>query len=270
MVTLAERFWRLIATMLLFVVFGLGGVLAECTILPAIMLFVRDPEARQRRSRNVVRISFRSFLRLMSFLGVCDFEIDAQTEEKFRQVRGTLIVGKHPTLIDVLVLLGQVEQANCIVKHTLRRNPFVFLGIRAANYISNHDVGELMSASADALCRGESLIVFPEATRTVPGRPLRLQRGAANIALRANATIQVLHIDCDPVFLSREVPWWRIPPRKPCFTVRAGVSLRAGDFLRSGESRTFAARRLTSVLTTAFNGGAVDGEAGIRAQAASH
>ena len=93
-----------------------------------------------------------------------------------------------------------------------------------------------------------SLIVFPEATRSVPGEPMRLQRGAAQIALEADAALEIVHFSCKPVFLSKRDPWYRVPPVRPCLAARVGASLRARDFQRSGETRSVAARHLTLAL----------------------
>jgi 1-acyl-sn-glycerol-3-phosphate acyltransferase len=266
-----NRCWRLFATACLFVIFGAGGLISTCSVLPVLCILAPNSATRQRWSRNFVRLSFRTFLALMAGLGVCRFDIDKITREKLSEVSGDLIVANHPTLLDVLILLAHINQANCVVKSSLWRNPFVWCGIRAAKYISNRDTERLMKDCDLALGRHEPLIVFPEATRSVPGLPLRLQRGAANIALRSLATIQVVHIECDPVFLSKKSPWFRVPKRRPCFRIRAGVSLRASDFLRSGETRSIAARRLTRALTGELNKRTVAyGGAGIRAQAASH
>jgi 1-acyl-sn-glycerol-3-phosphate acyltransferase len=271
MVTIVNRCWRLFATAWMFLIFGTGGIIATCTAVPVLCILAPNADTRQRWSRSFVRLSFRSFLALMTTAGVCRIDIDETTLCKLSALSGDLIVANHPTLLDVLILLAHVNQANCVVKSSLWRNPFVLFGIRAANYISNYDTERLMRDCDLALGRGESLIIFPEATRSVPGLPLVLQRGAANIALQSLATIQIVQIDCEPVFLSKKWPWYRIPKRKPCFRIRAGGSLRSGDFLHFGETRSIAARRLTSVLTGELDKrNAAYGRAGNRAQAASH
>ena len=65
-------------------------------------------------------------------------------------------------------------------------------------------------------------MIFPEGTRTVPGQPMQMQRGAANVALRGARVLTPVFITCDPPTLSKNLPWYRIPPRRPTFTLRAG------------------------------------------------
>jgi 1-acyl-sn-glycerol-3-phosphate acyltransferase len=146
------------------------------------------------------------------------------------------------------VLLALIEQSNCVVKRALWRNPLLTWGVRLAGYIPSGDPEELLAACDAALRRKETVIVFPEATRTRPGEPPRLQRGAANIALHADAAIRLVHFECAPPLLAKGVPWYSIPDTQPCLALRVGGSVRARDFLVAGEPRNAAARRLTLLL----------------------
>jgi 1-acyl-sn-glycerol-3-phosphate acyltransferase len=186
-------------------------------------------------------------LRFLTVLGVVELDVDREALARLSGA-GAVIVANHPTLLDVTVLLAHIEQASCVVKLGLKRNPFLSLAIRAADYVPNKDPEQLLRDSAAALKRGEPLIVFPEATRSVPGEPLRLQRGAATIALHSDATIEVVHFRCEPVLLAKADPWYRIPDRRPCLAARVGASVRAREFQRSGVNRNVAARHLTLAL----------------------
>ena len=65
-----------------------------------------------------------------------------------------------------------------------------------------------------------------EGTRTTPGQPLRLQRGAANIAVRCGADLRLAHIHCQPTTLTKQESWYHIPTRKPHFHVMIGIRWR--------------------------------------------
>jgi len=242
------RSWRFVATVVSFAVFGVGAVLVGTLFFGALVLVMPRRAVRQRLARGGVRIVFRLFLRFMTFLGVLELDIDREGLARLGAEGGSVIVANHPTLLDVMVLLAHVEQAGCVVKHSLWRNPFLSPAIRAANYIPNRDSEQLLRDCDVALKRSESLIVFPEATRSVPGEPLRLQRGAATIALNSDAVLRVVHFTCEPVMLAKGHPWYRTPKRRPCLAARVGASVRAREFQRSGMTRNVAARRLTEAL----------------------
>ena len=189
----------------------------------------------------------------MQGLRVAHFDVDRKTFAGLAGERGNIVVANHPTLIDVVFLLAYIEQANCVVKSAVWHNPFMRWAVRCAAYIPNEDLETLLNSCERALRAGETLIIFPEATRTVPGKPIQLQRGAANIALRAGAAVNIVQIRCEPSTLSKAEPWYRVPEQRPCLSVRLRDSLRPHDFLRPGEHVGVAARRLTSALQTVLS-----------------
>jgi 1-acyl-sn-glycerol-3-phosphate acyltransferase len=241
-----ERSWRLVATALAFTVFGLVAAVANLLYFVPLRLFVRNGAVRRRYARAGIRVCYRVFLRLLEVLGIVKLELD---RDGLASLAGSaVVVANHPTLLDVLVLLAYIDRASCVVKHSLWRNPFLSSAIRAAEFIPNRDPEQLLRDCDAALRRGEPLIVFPEATRSVPGQPLRLQRGAAQIALEADADVKLVHFRCEPVFLSKRDAWYRVPAVRPCLAARVGASLRAREFQRGGINRSVAARHLTLAL----------------------
>ena len=65
---------------------------------------------------------------------------------------GQIIVANHPSLIDVVFLLGFTPQATCIVKEALFQNPFTRWPVAAAGFVSNSPI----SADDRAGVRGPS------------------------------------------------------------------------------------------------------------------
>ena len=240
------RSWRFVATVLGFAAFGVAAVLVNLLYFLPLRVLMPAGAARQRWARAGIRVSLKVFLQLVALLGVIRLDLDR--EALARLGAGAVIVANHPTLLDVTVLLAYVKHASCVVKPSLWRNPFLSGALRAASYIPSNDPEQLLRDCDAALERGESLIVFPEATRSVPGEPLRLQRGAATIALNSDAMLTIVHLRCEPVLLTKGDPWYRIPARRPCLAARVGASVRARDFQRSGANRSVAARHLTLAL----------------------
>jgi 1-acyl-sn-glycerol-3-phosphate acyltransferase len=249
---LINRGWRLFGTGLSFVVFGVGGLILAVFVFPTISLLSRDEETRTLRARRMVNRSFRSFLWMMHGLGVFDFDVDPRCREEFSAEDGLIVVANHPTLIDVVQLLAQAEHGNCIVKRALWKNPFLGGVVRATNYISNDDSEALLSRCVEVLKNGETLVIFPEATRTIPGEPMRLRRGAARVALAANVPMQMVHISCEPSTLTKAEHWYEIPTRRPCLRMRVGDRLDIEAFAKNGEEPSMASRRLTELMLSKF------------------
>ncbi len=239
---------RLFGTAVSFTVYGIGGIILSVIVFPLIAAFSKDKETRTRRVRSLLSRSYRNFIWLTHALGVIDFELDPQAREKLSRSGGMIVVANHPTLIDVVLLMGQIEHGNCIVKRAMWNNVFLGGVVRAANYISNSDAEELLANCTEVLHRGETLVIFPEATRTVPGQAMIVRRGAARIALAAGVPVQVVHLSCNPPTLSKAEHWYEIPPRRPCFRMRVGDTLDVADYVVEGEHQSLASRRFTRAM----------------------
>jgi len=104
----------------------------------------------------------------------------------------------------------------------------------------------------EVLKQGETLVIFPEATRTVPGQAMQLRRGAARVALASGMPVQMVHIRCEPSTLSKAERWYEIPRQRPCLRMSVGDRLDIGAFKRDGEEPSLASRRLTDLMRAKF------------------
>ncbi len=247
-----NRLWRIVGTGLSFFSFGFGGVLLGVLAFPLLDLFILDRVVRRRWSRLLVQRSFAFHFELMRRLGVLTYEVRGR-ERLARD--GLLILANHPTLIDVVLLVSLLPNADCVVKSKLARNPFTRGPVRAAGYISNDDSAALIDDCVSAVRRGGNLVVFPEGTRSEREGRLRLQRGAANIAVRGRLNITPVLLSCSPMTLGKGEKWYNVPLRR--FHVLADVQpdIEIAPFLQDGCSEAIAARRLTEHLTHYFQSG---------------
>ncbi|MEJ0086080.1 MAG: lysophospholipid acyltransferase family protein [Pseudomonadota bacterium] len=246
----ANRLWRVFGTGLSFVCFGLGAVLLGFTVWPILRLSTLDRSRGIARVQRAVSVSMRVFLWLMETLGVVSTEVHGR--ERLAQ-RGQFVIANHPTLIDVVILVGLMPEVDCIVKQALWRNVFLRWPVYWAGYISNATGEGLIAACVAALRDGRSLMVFPEGTRTKPGGSLDFQRGAAQIALAARVPLRPVTITCDPITLFKGNAWYRVPARKAHFVIAVGEPIPVADFLARGEPPSLAARHLTKALTDWFD-----------------
>lgn len=113
-------YWRLMATAASFTLFGLGSLCLRLVIFPLLSCLPGTPEAHQRRARATISRLFWLFIRFMARCGVLTY--DVQGAEKLGRP-GQMIIANHPSLIDVVFLIGLVRNANCVVKQSLWQNP---------------------------------------------------------------------------------------------------------------------------------------------------
>jgi 1-acyl-sn-glycerol-3-phosphate acyltransferase len=252
MISRGDHYWRrLFGTGLSFTLFGIGGLVLRLAIFPLLQLIPGSPRQRAARARLTLHYVLRIFVGIMRGLGLISYEIHGV--ERLNKP-GQLIVANHPSLIDVVFLISLVRDANCIVKSSLFNNPCMRGPLRHAGYISNSASDSMLADCVAALHRGDSLIIFPEGTRSVPGKPLQFHRGAAYVALAAGLPMTPVTIQCEPSMLTKQEKWYQIPPRRGHFVLSVGENIHNTDIASENLLPSQAARKVTSRWLRHFNG----------------
>lgn len=249
MINAINYYWRLFATGLSFVFFGIGGFLLWILVFPVLNLIPNNQEDKTKQAQLCVHYSFYIFFGLMHRLGVLTYKINRL--EKLNRP-GQLIIANHPTLIDIVFLISRIPTASCIVKEKLWHNPFTRGSVVNAGYISNGDPELIIKQSVDCLKAGGIMIIFPEGTRTVPGREYKFQRSAARIALMANTVVTPVTISCYPGTLSKVEKWYQIPVRRFHLAMHVGNDMVLDEFLAI-KPKTIAVRRFNRYLVDYFS-----------------
>ncbi|WP_305558145.1 1-acyl-sn-glycerol-3-phosphate acyltransferase [Thalassospira sp.] len=257
-------YWRLGATGFAFCIFGLGGLFLAVTLFPAMMVILQNRARRRKYAQFVICRGFRVFTWMLDVTGVA--QADTAHIERLRSARGALIIANHPTLLDVVMILAQMDRCQCVVKHELFRNPFMAGVVRAAGFIRNDDNPENLIAQARAhLQSGACILIFPEGTRTPSGGKLGpLQRGVANIAIETQVDLIPVVVHCNHDTLKKGVPWYRIPPSKIRYRLMVDTPLSIGDIADPSLSRAKQARAVTRVIKNYFLDKLTDDFAGNR------
>jgi 1-acyl-sn-glycerol-3-phosphate acyltransferase len=216
MIKLMNKVWRIFATGLCFFVFGLGGVFLSLFIIPVQKLLVRDKNKQKKMARKTVHYTFKFFIGLMAFTRIFSFSL--RKAQQLKSIEGNLILTNHPSLIDVVVLISIIPNADCVVKTHLFRNIFIRGVVQNTGYISNDDPEGLLHDCQASLAEGNNLIIFPQGTRTKPDAKLHFQRGAANIAIRCQAKVTVVLLRVVPSTLTKLEPWYKVPSEKAHFS----------------------------------------------------
>ncbi|MGR2826061.1 1-acyl-sn-glycerol-3-phosphate acyltransferase [Acinetobacter sp. 1124_18A] len=224
--------WRVAATGFSFASFGLGGMAIATVIAPVLNATTSDSEKRQQRAQNVIKYSFKGFTEMMVKLGIMTYSVEGL--EKLQNSRQELVIANHPSLIDVVVLIGMMQQANCVVKQSLWSNPFTKGPVQSAGYILNAGSQQFVEDCVARLKENNSasLLIFPEGTRTEKGMTLNeFQRGAANIAIRANVPIRPVIITCTPSTLTKNEKWYHVPSQPFHIEVKVLDAVQVSDLL---------------------------------------
>ncbi len=241
--------WRWLAIASGYVVFGLFGIVLKIILIPFTSGLVdRSRLENQKRARSIIQFLWRQFLRYVRFMGGFGYLFPHQN----RLGRpGQLIIANHPSLLDVVFMLGHARQSNCIVKQSLLENPFLNSAIVACGFIPNDGTPEVIDNAVAALRSGQSVLIFPEGTRTGPDNLIRFHRGACAIALRGAAVITPVIIRMNPRCFQRGQAWYNIPHEKVNYEFIIGDDIDPAPWL-SGKHLPAATRQLNAYLQNYF------------------
>lgn len=166
-------------------------------------------------------IGFRLYLRLLTLIGACRFDLRAL--DALRGQPATIIAPNHPSLLDAVMIISRVPHAACIMKADIMNNILFGAGARMARYIRNDSLRSMVQRAVAEVRGGSHLLLFPEGTRTTRAPVNRLQGTAGLIAKYARAPVQTVFIETtDAAFLGKESTLLRKTPMPVSYRIRLG------------------------------------------------
>jgi len=170
------------------------------------MRLVLHPKTRfQKHGKRFVSYALTFFVFFMRCIGMANLE--PGDRRKYRSLSSKIVVSNHPSLVDPLLLLALLPNADTIVK-PYRNNPFLAGVVRQLYILGSNNPEEVLQSCIESLARGNCLVVFPEGTRTPRGGNNILKKGAARIALASGCGIVPVHFGgTDKFGLGKKDPW---------------------------------------------------------------
>jgi 1-acyl-sn-glycerol-3-phosphate acyltransferase len=243
------RGFRALRTGLAFATFGVGALIVAGVGFPMLHVLGGGRETRERRAQYLVHLSFRLFVRFMTVLGL--IRVSFVGSERLRGASPALVIANHPTLIDVVLLIAAMPQADCVVKRAAWHNRFLRGIVAGTGYISNSDGPGFVDACVERLRRGRWLVVFPEGTRSPRGGLGAFRRGVAHVAFGSGCDIVPVVVTCDPPTLVKEQRWYTVPDRRAELTVKVGDRFRLAT-PAAPETSVTAARARTAEIRSRY------------------
>jgi 1-acyl-sn-glycerol-3-phosphate acyltransferase len=104
------------------------------------------------------------------------------------------MVANHQSLLDILILFRLFVHFKWVSKIENFRLPFIGWNMRLNRYIELRrgdkvSIAQMLKASAGALAEGNSIMMFPEGTRSVDGRLRSFKHGAFTLAQQTGCPI---------------------------------------------------------------------------------
>ena len=180
------------------IIFALGALCIGLFIIPISPIFFKDYNHR-RFCANVIHKSWKFFTTVMQKFG----SIKVETNGDFKNIKGKVIVASHPSLIDIVLLIGLIPNSLCLAKKDLLKNPIMYKIVKCLYIINDIDLDEFKEETKNALKQDFNIIIFPTGTRTLPNEKIKLHKGAAQIAIDADVDIITITIDSDYTLLKK-------------------------------------------------------------------
>jgi 1-acyl-sn-glycerol-3-phosphate acyltransferase len=251
--------WRVFAKWLSFFLFGAGTVILVVLIFPPMRLALHPRRRFQRRARILVSFCFRFFVRIMTALGIV--RLESGPRAPYRNLGGKIVAANHPSLLDVVMLISLIPNADCVVRGGLSKT--IVSGVIRQLYILNSSSFDKVTADcAASLDEGNCIIIFPEGSRTPRNGIPVFKRGAARISLASRRNIVPVYIGgTDKYGLGKKDPWTAFNPRnRYVYRLSMGAELSPEPYL--AESPSLAVRRYNRELRRALEPGETTGKEG--------
>ncbi len=192
------RFIRGFIVLIQMIIFALGALSIGLLIIPISAIFLKGYEHR-RFCANVIHKSWKFFTIVMQKFA----SIKLKTIGEFNNIKGKVIVASHPSLIDIVLLIGLIPNSLCLAKKDLLKNPVMYKIVKCLYIINDIDLDDFQTETKSALENGFNIIIFPTGTRTLPNEEIKLHKGAAQIAINADVDIVTITIDSDYTLLRK-------------------------------------------------------------------
>ena len=205
-----------------------GAFLLSWFVLPVVALFGGWTRvSRVRACQSVVHGSFRVFHGYMRVLGLLDARVTGEIPRR-RAGGAVVLVCNHTTLVDVTAILAAYPHTSAFAKGPYVGSVVVGPLLRMAGYIPG-TTGALFTA-LDRLRDGFDVLIFPEGTRSPPGGLNPFQRGAFEIACRADVPVVLLFSTCRPSALTKDRAFWNQPDEAAILTISPTILVEPRDF----------------------------------------
>ena len=240
--------YRIFVKLFLFFVFGLGSIILITVVFPTIRILSSSNLAFKQKARKAMCNTQKFFVGLGTLIG--GFELKVDDREYLSHLSGKIVVANHPSLLDVVMLLSIIPNADCIIKASLGHHNIVS-NIVNTLYISNSlDFEHLTKECTKSLQAGNCLIIFPEGSRTKADGVHHFQRGAAHMALYSGCNLVPVAIGgTDKYGLRKHDPMFSYNPKeKFIYTITTLPEINPKDY--ADIPVPAAARRITEQIKT--------------------
>lgn len=198
-----RRIFQIIICGFLFAIFGILCLFGNIIFCFFIIFGLQKFRFFINLSRDIVFWAWRFFIFIVKIFKFMEIEKDID----FIPKNQSIIISNHPSLIDVVLIISRIRRINCVVKKELKNNIFLYPAIKCCNYILNTQNEALLESAKMALERGETLLIFPEGTRTKNN--IIFHKAAFYLAINYAKYLLIIFIEMPIKSLQKNSKWFK-------------------------------------------------------------
>lgn len=179
--------WHIFAKIISFGLFGIGTVLISLAAFPVMRCIFWGKRRFNKAARKFISYMFRFFTWFMVIIRASS--VKTSDGKKFSNLKGCVVIANHPSLLDVVMLISRIPNADCVVNASLSGKNIVHIITRTLYISNNLPHEEFMKRCVQSINEGNALIIFPEGTRSLTDGQNPFKKGAARVALNAGCPV---------------------------------------------------------------------------------
>jgi len=141
--------WHIFAKIMSFTLFGLGTIFISIIAFPVMKLFFWKKERFRKAGHHFISFMFRFFVAFMTLIRAA--HLSAEDKKKFRSLKSSIVVANHPSLLDVVMLISLIPDADCIVNSYLMGKNIVHIIVSNLYIPTSLPYDQIMEKCMDSL-----------------------------------------------------------------------------------------------------------------------
>ncbi|MBR1403687.1 MAG: 1-acyl-sn-glycerol-3-phosphate acyltransferase [Treponema sp.] len=184
--------WRVFWKAVLLVVFGTGTVVLSIVCLPLLKLIFHPKRRFQYHARYLLHLSSKLFCVLLWFFGC--YKLRCDKKNYLANLHSAIIVANHPAYFDSPMMISLLKHTTLIAKSSLSQKNILHVLINELFMSNSLPLNEMVAHAKEALSMGNTVLIFPEGTRSTLYGQHPYKKGAARLSLYTGCPIIPVYI----------------------------------------------------------------------------
>lgn len=197
--------------------FGAGAVILRYSAMLIVLIFIKDRGKQLKICSNILRHVWKFYLLLLKICRLVQIKLN--DKEKIKNIKGSIIVANHPSLLDIVILTALIPYTTCFAAEKNGRNIFFKSTADLLFIVKSGNIEEWIAKASKFAEQEFNIVIFPAGSRHAIDEHPRLHRGAALLAQKIEKNIEVLKIENSFDFLAKNKPAYRISKEPVKYTI---------------------------------------------------